>query len=472
MGVATAMRPATEALAPRELLETLYDRGSLELIRTGVVSAALGPRGRAGDGVVAGAGNVAGRPVYCYAQDASLAGGSLGAAHAETIVRLLGAAGRAGAPVVAFGNSAGARLQEGLAALGGYGRIFRASVELGGWVPQITVVRGTSAGGGAYSPALTDFLLMTARAVMFLTGPGVVHDALGEAVTPEELGGPRLHSRNGVCHAVAADDRHAIELVRALLSHLPSNAAAEPPAVPPEPPAPGDPGDAVPLEPRRAYDVRRVTERLLDGGALLELWPRWARNMVTGLARIEGRPVGVLANQPRHLGGVIDAAAAEKAARFVSICDRFALPLVVLVDTPGFMPGIAQEKAGVIGHGASLLRAFAGAHVPRITVVLRKAYGGACITMNSKDLGADVVFAWPAAELGVMGGAQAVGVLNRRDLEVAADPAAARAGLATAYAEEQLRAEVATRAGFVDELIEPSQTRRRLAWALAVSARP
>jgi acetyl-CoA carboxylase carboxyltransferase component len=394
-------------------------------------------------------------------------GGSLGEAHAESIVRVMRLAGRAGAPVVGFVESGGARLQEGHAALAGYGRIFRASVELAGRVPQISIVTGVSAGGGAYSPALTDFVIMTERARMFLTGPRVVEQALGEVVSTEALGGPRVHERNGVCQLVARDEREAIDRTRELLGYLPLAIGERSPLAPWADPDDRDPGTRVPVEARRVYDVRDVIATVVDSGSSLELSARWARNMVTGLARIEGRPVGVVANQPRRLGGVIDAVAAEKAADFVHTCDRFRLPLVVLVDTPGFMPGARQETLGVIRHGASLLRAFAGATVPKLTVVLRKAYGGAVITMNSRDLGADLVFAWPGAEIGIMAARQAVGVVHRRRLAEVAEGEDLLEELADAYAGRHLNAEAAAASGFVDEVIDPAETRARLGWALA-----
>jgi acetyl-CoA carboxylase carboxyltransferase component len=460
---------ATEesAFVARERLEALCDAGSFRPLRSGVLSRRLGERARGGDGVVAGAGRVSGRPVFCYAQDPAFMGGSLGEAHADSIVRVMELAGHAGAPVVGFIESGGARLQEGHAGLAGYGRIFRKSVELSSRVPQISVVTGVSAGGGSYSPALTDFVLMTSAARMFLTGPRVVREALGEEVTMEELGGPRVHEGNGVCQLVADSEHEASELVRELLGLLPQGIGERAAIAAPAPPGGADPSACVPAEARRVYDVREVVEAIVDGGRLLEISSRWARNMVTGFARVEGRPVGIVANQPRRLGGVIDAAASEKAARFVHMCDRFGIPLVVLVDTPGFMPGTRQEGAGVIRHGASLLRAFAGAAVPRVTVVLRKAYGGAVITMNSKDLGAEAVFAWPDAEIGIMAANQAVGVVHRRRLREAGDPEALGANLATAYAEEHLTATAAAASGFIDEVIEPVDTRGSLAWALA-----
>jgi acetyl-CoA carboxylase carboxyltransferase component len=441
--MAVALAPAASGrITPLERIELLCDAGSVQAIRSQV-----------GDGVVGAAGRVDGEPVFAYAQDSSFAGGSLGTAHADTILRVMQLAERAGAPVVGFVESAGARMQEGLAALGGFGRIFSANVALSGRVPQISVVTGVSAGGGSYSPALTDFVVMVDGASMFLTGPGVVREAIGEEVDAAALGGTRVHERNGVCDLVAADVPEAARLTRSLLSFL-----SPVPAVP-RPAPPGDPARFVPDAPRKTYDVRDVVRSIADSGDFLELAPRWARNMVTGLARIEGRSVAVVANQPRYLGGVIDSAASEKAARFVRTCSSFGLPLVVLVDTPGFMPGVSQESAGVIRHGAGLLRAFSEARVPRLTVVLRKAYGGAYITMNSKDLGAHLTFAWPGAELGVMAARQAVRIIHKREPDLDR--------LADRYASEHLGALVAARNGFIDEVIAPAETRERVAWALA-----
>ncbi len=467
---ATAVREAVARLGPLERLEALCDPGSLQMVRSRVSSARLGARAVAGDGVVGATGLVGGRPVACYAQDGRFLGGSLGERHADTIVRVLQTAGRARIPVVAFVESGGARMQEGTAALAGYGRIFRETVALSGLVPQISVVSGASAGGGAYSPALTDLIVMTDDAAMFLTGPGVVREALGEEIDAASLGGPRVHERNGVCHLVERDEATAAGRVRELLAYLPAAAGESPPRADARAPQRADPGTAVPLEPRVAYDVRDALAGIVDGGSLFELCPRWARNVVTALARIDGRPVAVVANQPRHLGGVLDAAGSEKAARFVRFGDSFGLPLVVTVDTPGFMPGSRQEQAGVIRHGASLVRAFAAARVPKLTVVLRKSYGGAYITMNSRDLGADLVLAWPSSELGIMSARAAVGIVNRRELRVASDPEAERTRLADVYAGEHLRAAAAAAEGFVDELVEPAETRSRLAGALRTLA--
>jgi acetyl-CoA carboxylase carboxyltransferase component len=467
----SAAKASPPRLSPLDRLEALCDPGSLRVLRSHARSSRLGDRAVGGDGVVGATAEVAGRPIVCYAQDGTFLGGSLGERHADTIVRVLTTAERARTPVVGFVESGGARMQEGTAALAGYGRIFRHTVALSGVVPQISIVSGSSAGGGAYSPALTDLIVMTQDAAMFLTGPGVVREALGEEIDAAGLGGPHVHDRNGVCHLVEPDEAAAAARVRELLAYLPSAAGEIPPRAEPGSPAHPDPGAFVPAASRSAYDVRDPLAAIVDRDSLLELCPRWARNMVTGLARLDGRPVGIVANQPRYLGGVLDAQGSEKAARFVGFCDSFGLPLLAIVDTPGFMPGSKQERAGVIRHGASLVRAFAAARVPKLTVVLRKSYGGAYITMNSRDLGADLVLAWPDAELGIMSARAAVGIVNQRELRVTGDPEGERDRLAEAYARDHLRADTAAAEGFVDEIIEPAQTRDRLASVLRTFAR-
>ena len=453
---------------PRDRLELLCDPGSFRTLRSGVKSRNVD--GQPGDGVLVGAGQVNGRPVVCYAEDPSFMGGTLGEAHADSIVRAMELAASAGTPIIGFTESGGARLQEGHAALAGYGRIFKTSVKLFRRIPQIAIVSGVSAGGGAYAPALCDFLLMTEEARMFLTGPRVVQAALGEEVSMEELGGPRVQEQNGVCQLVAADDVDAIRRARELLAFLPAAIGDRPPPALPLRAPLRDPAPLVPQESRRVYDVRDVIRGITDTSSMLELGGQWAGNMVTALARIEGQPIGVVANQPRQLSGVIDAAASEKAALFVNTCNRFGLPLVVLVDTPGFMPGRGQEAAGAIRQGASLLRAFASASVLRLTVVLRKAYGGAAITMNSKDLGADMVFAWPGAEIGIMAASEAVRIVDRGPLGSGDQHDALHDALTAAYAQEHLAAEVAAANGYVDEVIEPFETRERLAWTLSARA--
>jgi len=466
-----AMSATTQAtptkLAPLERIERLCDEGTVQVIRSGVTSRRLGEKSRPGDGVIGAAGRVGGRPIFVYAQDQRFVGGSLGEAHADTIVRVMRLAGNAGAPVVGFIESGGARMQEGVAGLAGYGRIFFENVALSGRVPQISVITGTSAGGGSYSPALTDFVVMTESATMFLTGPRVVKEALGEDASAESLGGASVHERNGVCNFVAKDDLDAVAHVREILGYLPPNASSPGPERSAVEPPSADPSAVVPKEHRRVYDVRDVIRALADGGEFLEPSARWARNIVTALCRLNGRTIGVLANQPKFLGGTLDSESASKGARFVRMCNAFGVPLVVLVDTPGFMPGSRQERGGVIRHGAKLLHAFAESRAPRVTVVLRKAFGGAYISMNARDLGADFTFAWPQAEIGVMAASQAVGIIHRRRLaELERDSDAERAELATGYAEQHLRADVAAHDGFIDEVIEPSQTRMRLIWAL------
>ncbi len=459
-----------ERLDPLERLEVLADPGSLQLLRTHARSRRMGESARPGDGVLAAHARVDGRQVYCYAQDASFAGGSLGEAHAQSIVEVLRLAGRARVPVLGFVESAGARMQEGLAALSGYGSIFREHVRLSGVVPQISIVCGAAAGGSSYGPALGDFVIMTGRASMFLTGPGVVSEVTGEALDMDSLGGPRVHERNGVCHFTAPTDVDGALLARDLLDYLPQRGGVAPQQWPSVAPPGCSPERPVPSQARKVYDMRQLAAALVDGGRLMEVSPRWARNVVCAFARLEGRAIGIVASQPKHLGGVLDASAAQKAARFVRTCNAFALPLLVLVDTPGFLPGSRQERDGVIRHGAKLVHAFAEATVPSVTVIVRKAFGGAFIAMNSKALGADYVFAWPGAQLGVMGAEQAVGILDRREIAAAADPAAHRRRLAGAYAAEHLQVERASADGHVDEVITPDSTRSRVASCLEALA--
>jgi acetyl-CoA carboxylase carboxyltransferase component len=462
MTLALLERP-DERLTPLERLEVLADPGSLQLLRTQARSRRMGERAVPGDGVLAAHARVDGRQVYCYAQDASFAGGSLGEAHAQTIVELLRLAGRARVPVIGFIESAGARMQEGLAALSGYGSIFREHVRLSGVVPQISIVCGPSAGGSSYGPALNDFVIMTSRGAMFLTGPAIVSEVTGEDVSMSSLGGTRVHERNGVSHFTAPTEVDGALMARDLLDYLPQHSGESPRMWPSVAPPPSAPDRAIPAEARKVYDVRHVAATLVDGGRLMEVSPRRSRNVVCALARVDGRAIGIVANQPRHLGGVLDAESAQKAARFVRTCNAFGLPLLVLVDTPGFLPGSGQEKGGVIRHGAKLVHAFAEASVPSVTVILRKAFGGAFIAMNSKALGADYVFAWPDAELGVMGAEQAVGILNRREIAAADDQPGAKRRLAASYGAEHLHVETAGADGHIDEVIAPEQTRERIA---------
>jgi len=462
----TIAPPIPELRDPAGLLEELLDPGSMRVIRSTVSPVACKMPDRAGDGVLGAAGTVAGRPVFAYAHDGTFAAGAMGQAGADTILRILDLADRAETPVIAYIWSAGARLQEGPAALGAYGRVFRAIVRLRRRVPQIAVITGTSAGGGAYSPALMDWVVMVRDSAMFLTGPAVVKEAIGEAVGMHQLGGSAVHARTGVADLVAQDCAHATSLVHKLLGLL-GEAPAVRRAATPE--VQVELAELVPIESHRVYDIRNVIRGVADGDSTLELSPRWAPSMVTTLCRLDGYVTGFLANQPYHRGGVIDAASSEKAANFIDTCDAYDIPLVVLVDTAGFMPGSRQEQAGVIKEGADLIRAFVESSVPRVTVILRKAYGGAYISMNSKDLGAHFVFAWPSAEIGVMAARTAASILEHRaDHPDAAAHEAAVRERAELYREQHVSAAAAARVGLVDEVIAPSATRDWLCWAFSV----
>jgi acetyl-CoA carboxylase carboxyltransferase component len=451
---------------PRRRIGVLVDPGTfVELgsqAKHRVTAFGMEHRRPPGDAVVTGLGRVDGRAVAMFAQDPRELGGSLGEMHAAKITRIVEWAGRSRIPVTGLLDSGGARIQEGVSALDGYGRIFQANVAQSGRIPQISVVVGACAGGAVYSPALTDIVIMCQdRARMFLTGPAVVKAVTFEDVTAEDLGGAGVHGkRSGVAHLVARDAPDALRLAREVLGYLPSSCWDPLPA---GQPADAEPLPAVPANPRHAYDVRGVIRGIADRGSFLELQERFARNIVIGFGRLAGTPVGFVANQPSALAGVLDIASAEKGARFVRLCDAFGLPIVALVDTPGFLPGTGQEAGGVIRKGAKLLYAFAEATVPRLTVVLRKAFGGAYIVMNSKSLGADAVFAWPGAELAVMGAEGAVDVIYRREL--AADPSC-RSELTERYRAEAMAPQIAAERLSVDEIVEPAATRPMLIMTL------
>ena len=454
-----------EAAAPTKIFERLLDDGSFTPIRTQVRSRRM-PEGPGGDGVVCGQGSIDGRRVFCYEQDPSVLGGSLGETHADSICRVLDLAGRFGAPVVGIHRSGGARIQEGVASLAGYGRIFSWHVKLRDKVPQVGLVFGPCAGGASYGPALMDFIVMPrSGAYMFLTGPDVVREVTGENVTFEELGGSKVAGRSGLATLIGDDEDDAIAATKSLLAHLPSRIGDGAHSGLWSPPS-RDASNVVPEDPKITYDVRDVVNGVVDGDSFLELRTEDAPNLVVGLATIEGRTVGVVANQPRHLAGSIDIDASRKGAWFVRLCTRFGFPMVVFVDTPGFLPGTDQELGGVIPSGAGFLSAFVESTVPRITVVLRKAYGCAYIVMNSRDLGADYVFAWPTAEIAVLGARGAVKILERRRLAAADDPERLQRVLEDEYRAHHLSPWPAAHAGFVDEVIEPSETRARLVTAL------
>jgi acetyl-CoA carboxylase carboxyltransferase component len=458
-----------EIAPPAHRLALLFDCGRYEEIDALVHHQArnwgMDRKRSDGDGVRVATGRVHGQVVVAFAQDRRFMGGSLGEAHAKKICKAMDLAERIGAPIVALLDSGGARIQEGVAALAGYGEIFRRNVRLSGRVPQISVVLGPCAGGAVYSPAITDFIILSRPdALMFVTGPKVVKQVLFEDVDAPALGGADVHATtSGVAHLVERDEASAIARARAVLAFLRA------PRVEPAPPAEGPPMDEiVTANFRRAYDVRRVIARLSDPGSVIEIQPDYAKNVVVALARIEGRAVGVVANQPKERAGVLDIDASRKAARFVRTMSAFGIPIVTLVDVPGFMPGSRQEHGGVIVHGAKLLYAYCEARVPRITVVMRKAFGGAYIVMSSKHVGADVNLAWPAAQISVMGAEGAVEILHGRDLQTAADPKARFDELCGRYREEYMSVRVAAERGWIDEVIEPCDTRHKIAHYLGV----
>ncbi|MEO6702989.1 MAG: acyl-CoA carboxylase subunit beta [Jatrophihabitantaceae bacterium] len=454
-------RPS-EARRRIELLadpHSFCELGSAALHRT--VAFEMAAKRPSGDGVVTGSARIDGRQVAVFSQDVSALGGSLGEVHASKISRVLDYAARSRVPVVGLLDSGGARIQEATGALDGYGAIFRRNVALSGRVPQLSVVLGSCAGGAVYSPALTDVVIMSTDARMFLTGPSVVKAVTHEDVSPADLGGPAIHGAvSGVAHLVASDDAEAIRLAAKVLDYLPSSCWSPLPTSPAVEP---DELADVPDNHRKPYDVRGVIRGIVDTGSFLELQRDFARNLVIGFGRVGGLPVGLVANQPMMLAGCLDIAASEKGARFVRTCDAFGLPLVVLVDTPGFLPGTGQERDGIIRKGAKLLYAFAEATVPRVTVVLRKAFGGAYIVMNSRSLGADAVFAWPGAELAVMGAEGAVQILWRREL--AREPEC-RQALIEQYRSQAMSAKLAAERLSVDEIITPKQTPHRIAATL------
>ena len=423
------------------------------------------------DGVVTGWGTIDGRTVFVYAHDFRIFGGALGEVFAAKVQKIMDMAESFGAPIIGLNDGAGARIQEGVAALGGYGGIFRRNVRVSGVIPQISVMLGPCAGGAVYSPALTDFVF-TVRGIsqMFITGPDVIAAVTGETVTHEELGGAETHAtRSGVATFVDEDEESCLQNVRYLLSFLPSNNLELPPWFP----ASDDPQrsceallDIVPHTPEQSYDIRHVIEEVVDDGEFIEVLPRWAANIVCGLARLDGHAVGVVANQPLVLAGVLDIDASEKAARFVRTCDAFNIPLVTFVDVPGFLPGKSQEYNGIIRRGAKLLYAYAEATVPRIQVIVRKAYGGAYLVMDSKTLGADLSLAWPSNEIAVMGAEAAANIIFRREIAGATDPATRRAELMAEYVDKVMDPYLAAELGLIDDIIEPQDTRKVLIQAL------
>jgi len=464
----------------RERLDALLDEGSFvetdALMRHRARDFGLEANRPDGDGVVTGHGTVDGRPVCVFSQDATVFGGALGETYGQKIVKVMDLALKTGRPLVGLNEGSGARIQEGIMGLALYGEIFRRNTLASGVIPQISLILGSCAGGHVYSPALTDFTVMVDQgSAMMITGPDVIKTVTGEDISIEDLGGARAHnSRSGVAHFLSADEDEAIELAKALLSYLPSNNLDPAPVL--------DPRDALEEQPlteldtlipdnaSAPYDMHAVVEAVLDEGDFLEVQALWAQSMVCGFGRIEGRSVGVVANNPLHFAGTLDIDASEKAARFVRTCDAFNLPVLTFCDVPGFLPGVGQEHAGIIRRGAKLLYAYSEATVPLITVITRKAYGGAYVVMGSKHLGADVNLAWPTAQIAVVGAQGAVSIIRRKEIAAADDPETARAAFITEYQDTFATPYIAAERGFVDAVIEPSQTRYEVAKALRLLA--
>ncbi|MGW3170702.1 acyl-CoA carboxylase subunit beta [Streptomyces sp. NPDC001153] len=474
---ATERQHAKGKLTAYARIELLLDEGSFTEIealrRHRATGFGLEQRRPHTDGVVTGWGTVHGRTVFVYAHDFRIFGGALGEAHATKIHKIMDMALAAGAPLVSLNDGAGARIQEGVSALAGYGGIFQRNTRASGVIPQISVMLGPCAGGAAYSPALTDFVFMVRdTSQMFITGPDVVRAVTGEEISQNGLGGADVHAAtSGVAHAAYDDEESCLADVRFLLSLLPANNRELPPAE-----ACADPAerrtdallDLVPQDPGRAYDMRAVIEEIVDDGEFFEVHSAWSTNILCALARLDGQVVGIVANQPASLAGVLDIGASEKGARFIQLCDAFSIPLVSLVDVPGFLPGVGQEHGGVIRHGAKLLYAYCNATVPRVQLILRKAYGGAYIVMDSRSIGADISLAWPSNEIAVMGAEGAANVIFRREIAAASDPEAVRRQKIKEYRTELMHPYYAAERGLVDDVIDPGDTRSCLIRSLAM----
>ncbi len=466
-------------LTARERLELLFDPGTFAEIDKFVTHRCtdfgMAEQKIPGDGVVTGYGRIEGRQVFAFAQDFTVFGGSLSGAFAEKICKVMDLAAKVGAPVIGLNDGAGARIQEGVVSLGGYGDVFLRNVLCSGVIPQISLIMGPCAGGAVYSPAMTDFILMVkGTSHMMITGPDVIKTVTHEEVTPEELGGALTHaSKSNVADFAVAGEEECLALVRRLLSFIPQNNLADPPFVATDdPPDRQDPAlrTLVPDNPNKPYDIKELVKLVVDDANFLEVAPLYARNLVVGFARFGGRSVGIVANQPAHRAGVLDIDASKKGARFVRFCDAFNLPIVTFVDVPGFLPGVDQEHGGIIKHGAKLLYAFCEATVPRVTIITRKAYGGAYVVMSSKHTRADVNLAFPTAELAVMGPDGAVSIVFRNELKGAADPVARRAELEAQYRENFANPFKAAELGYIDEVIRPEETRPKVIAALEMLA--
>ena len=458
-------------LGARERLDLLLDEGSFveldRFVEHRCADFGLDDQRIPGDGVITGYGRIDGRLVFVFSQDFTVFGGSLSEAHAEKICKVVDLALENGAPIIGLNDSGGARIQEGVASLGGYAELFLRNTLASGVVPQISLILGPCAGGAVYSPAITDFVFMVEGVShMFVTGPNVVKTVTHEDVSFEELGGARTHAtKSGVAHFSAASELDCLRSVRELLAYLPSNNTQNPPAVDTDdPPDRAEESllDLVPDEPTKPYDMHGVIRAIVDDAAFLEVHAGWAQNLIVGFARLGGRAVGVVANQPAVLAGVLDIESSRKGARFVRFCDAFNIPLVTLEDVPGFLPGVSQEHGGIIVHGAKLLYAYCEATVPKLTVITRKAYGGAYDVMSSKHIRGDLNFAWPTAEIAVMGPKGAVEILYRREIAAADDPEARTAELEAEFREKFANPYLAARRGYVDDVIDPRETRARL----------
>jgi propionyl-CoA carboxylase beta chain len=470
---------AVGKLTARERIDLLLDPGSFVEVDKFVVHRCtdFGMQGQKvlGDGVVTGYGKIDGRQVFVFAQDFTVFGGSLSGAFAEKLCKIMDLAAKVGAPVIGLNDGAGARIQEGVVSLGGYGDVFLRNVRFSGVIPQISVILGPCAGGAVYSPAMTDFIIMVKQTSnMFITGPDVIKTVTHEEVTPEELGGASAHaSKSGVAHFAANSEEEALQIIRNLLSFMPQNNLEDPPVVPTD----DDPHRTderlrtlVPDNANKPYDMKELLGIVVDDANFFEVHAGWARNIVCGFARFGGRAVGIVANQPAFLAGCLDIDASKKAARFVRFCDAFNLPLVTFVDVPGFLPGTTQEWDGIITHGSKLLYAFSEATVPKVTVITRKAYGGAYVVMSSKHIDADVNLAFPTAEIAVMGPDGAVNIVFRKELQAARDPESRRKELESDYREKFASPYKAAELGYIDEVIKPEQTRPRIISALEMLA--
>jgi propionyl-CoA carboxylase beta chain len=459
-------------LSAFERIELLFDKDTFEEIDAFVTPATANTSfGKTtesfGDGVIVGYGKVSGRLVFAYAQDFTVMGGSLGIVHAQKISKIQQMALKMGAPIVGLIDSGGARIQEGIASLAGYATIFNNNIMSSGVIPQISVIMGPAAGGAVYSPALTDFIFMTNKtSYMFVTGPNVVKEVLNEEVTNDQLGGAEVHAKkSGVAHMMYQDEEQTIQGVRKLLTYIPSNNIENPPVIlnPDETPEWNEKlRDAVPDDPNKPYDVKDVINLLVDKDSFFEISENYAQNLIVGFGRLKGQTIGIVANQPKILAGTIDINSSIKGARFIRFCDSFNIPLLTLEDVPGFLPGVDQEHMGIIRNGAKMLYAYTEATVPKITVILRKSYGGAYIVMNSKNIGGDFNFAWPTAEIAVMGPEGAVAVLYRRELEASKDADTLKKELAKTYRDEIANPYIADEKGYIDEVIDPAITRKKL----------